>query len=37
MTAMGFDPAGGGKDSAALVWRHNDWFSELHTGRQGDC
>lgn len=30
-TAIGFDPAGGGKDSAALVVRHNDWFSELHT------
>ncbi len=31
MTAIGFDPAGGGKDSAALVKRHNDWFSEFET------
>ncbi len=31
MTAMGFDPAGGGGDSAALVWRHGNWFSELLT------
>lgn len=28
MTAMGFDPAGGGKDSAELICRHNAWFSE---------
>lgn len=28
-TAMGYDPAGGGKDSAALVFRHGDWFSEV--------
>lgn len=28
MTAMGFDPAGGGADAAELVWRHGPWFSE---------
>lgn len=28
MTAMGFDPAGGGKDAAELIWRHNCWFAE---------
>lgn len=27
MTCMGFDPAGGGRDSAELVWRHGDWYS----------
>lgn len=29
MTAMGFDPAGGGKDSAELARRHGGWFAEL--------
>lgn len=29
MTAMGFDPAGGGKDSAVLAWRHYGWFAPL--------
>lgn len=28
MTAMALDPAGGGKDSEALIWRHGSWFSE---------
>ncbi len=35
MTAMGFDPAGGGKDSAVLAWRHYGWFAPLHV-EQGD-
>jgi hypothetical protein len=29
MTAMGFDPAGGGKDSAELAMRHGAWYAEL--------
>lgn len=29
MTAMGFDPAGGGKDSAELAWRHGGWYAPL--------
>lgn len=33
MTAMGFDPAGGGKDAAELVARHGYWFSEIVTAR----
>ena len=28
MTAMSLDPAGGGKDSEVLIWRHGNWFSE---------
>jgi hypothetical protein len=28
MTAMALDPAGGGKDSEELIWRHGPWFSE---------
>lgn len=28
MTAMSLDPAGGGKDSEELIWRHNTWFAE---------
>lgn len=28
MTAMALDPAGGGKDSEALIWRYGYWFSE---------
>jgi hypothetical protein len=27
MTAMGFDPAGGGRDSAELIWRHGAWYA----------
>jgi hypothetical protein len=29
MTAMGYDPAGGGKDSAELAPRHGAWYAEL--------
>lgn len=28
MTAMALDPAGGGKDSEVLIWRHGHWFAE---------
>lgn len=31
MTAMGFDPAGGGLDAAELCWRHGTWFGPLVT------
>ena len=29
MTVMAFDPAGGGRDTAELVWRHGGWYSEF--------
>lgn len=29
MTAMGFDPAGGGKDAAELAPRHGPWYAEI--------
>jgi hypothetical protein len=29
MTALGFDPAGGGRDSAELARRHGGWFAEM--------
>lgn len=29
MSAMAFDPAGGGKDSAVLGYRHGPWFAPL--------
>ena len=29
MTAMAFDPAGGGRDAAVLGWRHGGWYAEL--------
>jgi hypothetical protein len=29
MTAMAFDPAGGGKDAAVLAWRHRGWYAPL--------
>jgi hypothetical protein len=29
MTAMGFDPAGGGKDGAELAWRHGGWYAPI--------
>lgn len=29
MTAMGFDPAGGGADSAELCWRYGGWYAPL--------
>lgn len=31
MTAMGYDPAGGGKDAAELSYRHGPWFGEITT------
>lgn len=33
MTAMGFDPAGGGRDAAELAPRHDGWFAPLITTR----
>ncbi len=27
MTAMAFDPAGGGRDAAELCWRHGGWYA----------
>lgn len=27
MTAMAFDPAGGGRDTAELCWRHGGWYA----------
>lgn len=29
MTAMSFDPAGGGRDTAELCWRHGGWYAPL--------
>lgn len=29
MTVMALDPAGGGRDSAELCWRHGPWFAEF--------
>src|SRR5262245_30834434 len=29
MTAMAFDPAGGGKDAAVLARRHKGWYAKL--------
>jgi hypothetical protein len=29
MTVMAFDPAGGGRDSAELCWRHGGWYAPL--------
>lgn len=29
MTAMAFDPAGGGKDAAVLAFRHGGWYAPL--------
>lgn len=29
MTAMAFDPAGGGADAAELCWRHGGWYAPL--------
>jgi hypothetical protein len=31
MTAMAFDPAGGGKDAAELTWRHQGWYAPIVT------
>jgi hypothetical protein len=36
MTAIGFDPAGGGKDSAELACRHGVWFAELISAQGKD-
>lgn len=31
MTAMAFDPAGGGADAAELCWRHGGWYAPIVT------
>lgn len=31
MTAMGFDPAGGGADAAELSYRHGGWYGQIIT------
>jgi hypothetical protein len=33
MTAMAFDPAGGGKDGAELCWRHGGWYAPVVTAK----
>jgi hypothetical protein len=33
MTAMAFDPAGGGKDAAELCFRHGGWYGEIVTAQ----
>jgi hypothetical protein len=33
MTAMAFDPAGGGSDAEELIWRHGGWFAEPVTAK----
>jgi hypothetical protein len=33
MTAMGFDPAGGGNDAAELCWRHGGWYAPIITAK----
>lgn len=33
MTAMGFDPAGGGNDAAELCWRHGGWYAPIVTAK----
>lgn len=33
MTAMGFDPAGGGRDSAELAIRYGGWYAEMISAR----
>jgi hypothetical protein len=33
MTAMGFDPAGGGRDAAELIWRHGSWYAQPVTAK----
>jgi hypothetical protein len=30
MTAMGLDPAGGGRDDQILCWRHGGWYAKFH-------
>lgn len=36
MTAMAYDPAGGGKDSAELCWRHGGWYSKFFSKQGSD-
>lgn len=36
MTVMGFDPAGGGRDTAELCWRHGGWYSEFVSAQGKD-
>jgi Terminase large subunit, T4likevirus-type, N-terminal len=38
MTAMGFDPCGGGKDKAAIAFRHHGWYGPvaIEQGAPGD-
>lgn len=36
MTAMALDPAGGGRDSAELCWRHGGWYAPL-VSAQGEA
>lgn len=36
MTAMGFDPAGGGRDSAELAYRHGGWYGRLISAQGKD-
>lgn len=36
MTAMAFDPAGGGADAAELCWRHGGWYAEIVTEKGED-
>jgi hypothetical protein len=33
MTAMGFDPAGGGSDAAELAYRHGGWYGPIVTAK----
>lgn len=33
MTAMAYDPAGGGKDAAELCWRHGGWYAPFVTAK----
>ena len=36
MTAMALDPAGGGRDSAELCWRHGGWYAPLVSAKGAD-
>jgi hypothetical protein len=36
MTAMALDPAGGGRDSAELCWRHGGWYASLISAKGED-
>lgn len=35
MTAMAYDPAGGGADAAELCWRHGGWYAPLVSAKGG--